>query len=62
MDETIKDSIRQGRVGDLGEPLGDWHLGDDNGGGMAKAVVQHLQDILSIGWRKRIAHPIIQDQ
>lgn len=62
MNQAIQDSIRQGGVGDLGEPLDDGHLGNHNRGGMVEAVIENLQDILGIGLGERIAHPVVQDK
>ncbi len=62
VNEPIKDGIRKGRIGDASVPLGNRDLCRDEGGGVAKAVIEDFQNILCILDGDGIPHPIIEDQ
>ena len=62
MNQTIQNSICQGRVRNLGEPFGDRHLGNYKGRCMTEAIIENFQNILGTGLCERVTHPIVQDE
>src|SRR5512139_3377908 len=60
--EQVKNGIRQGGIGDAAVPLVNWDLCRDQGGGVAKAVIQDFENVLRILDRNGIAHPVVEDQ
>ena len=62
VEEAVEDGIGKGGVGEAGMPIVDWDLGCDQGGGTAIAVVKDLEQVLSLGARKGISEPVVQDK
>jgi hypothetical protein len=62
MHQAIQDGVGQGWIGDLGKPVGDRHLGGDDGRCLAVAIIQNFQDVLGVGGGELIAQPIIQNE
>ena len=62
VNEPVKDRIRQGGIWNTPVPLGNGDLGGNEGGGVAKAVIEDFQNILRILDGNGIAHLIIEDQ
>jgi len=60
--QAIQDGVCQGGVGDLGKPVGDRHLGSDDGRCLAVAIIQNFQDVLGVGRGELIAQPIIENE
>ena len=62
MNEPVKHRIRKGGIRDTPVPLVNRNLGGNQGGGVAKAVIQDFEDILCILDGNGIAHPIIENE
>ena len=60
--ETIQDGICQGRVWQVGMPVGHGDLTSDQGGRATVAVIEDLQEVAGLGGRQRVAQSIVQDQ
>lgn len=46
----------------MGKPVGDRHLGDDDGRRLTVAVIQNFQDALSVGGDEFVAQTIIENE
>ena len=62
MNETIEDSVREGRILQLSMPVGDRQLGGDDDRAAAEAVVEDFEEIsAACGFDGRQA-PVVEDQ
>ena len=62
MYQPVEDRVSKGGIGDAPVPFVNRDLGGDEGGGVAKAVVEDFENVLRILDGDGIAHPVIQDQ
>ena len=62
MNEPIQDRVRKGRIWDPSMPLVNGDLGGNESGGVAKAVVEDLENVLGILDGDGIPHPIIENE
>ena len=62
VNESVQDRIRKSRIRNAPVPLGNRDLCRNEGGGVAKAVIEDFQNILCILDGNGIPHPIIKDQ
>ena len=62
MNQTIKDAVPQGRIGESCVPVLDGDLGGYHGGGLAVAIIQDLEQISGLRGGERIPQPVIEDE
>ena len=62
MDEAIEDAIPNRRGRETGEPVRHRYLRSDQSGGTPIAVIENFEQVLGIGYRNGVAHPIVQDE
>ena len=60
--QPVEDGICQSGIGNAPVPLVNWNLGGNQGGSVAKAIIEDFQDVLRILNRNGIPHPIIKNK
>src|SRR5215211_5738026 len=61
VDQAVQDGICQGGIGNASVPVCNRDLGSNQGGGVAKAVIEDFQNILGVLDGNGIPHPIVED-
>ena len=62
MNKAVQNGVSQDGIGDTQMPTRNGNLRSDQRRSMSKTVIQNFKDILGIGERDGIAHPVVDDQ
>jgi len=62
MDQAVEDSVGVGGVADQWVPLIDGDLAGDDGGAVAVAVLEDLQEVVAGRGVERLEAPVVEDE
>jgi hypothetical protein len=62
VNESVKNGVRQGWIGNSLVPLRHGDLGDDEGGLLVIAIIEQFQEVSGLGRRQRISEPVVENE